>query len=306
MTKEIKEALASGDSLIGFLVWFDCENARVTPAGLKQLFNQHGLDERHLPQDIKPKNAFQKACRSVMMKTGQTSDNRRSITKLIIDGVGKIVYGVVDLDVNDAAESIEPDFSDRVWLDKGTWSVSWDKGHPVSVAIKQVYDRLCGEYTTRDISRMIVEAMDKMAALRLRRAGVVYFVPAKFEKDLQALQNVVNNVGSCNMQLFALGDTGGSKFGNRNNLTQAAKSHVQDKIADMRHDIADLKQSIEDGVVKGQSAQNSIDVRLRRFRELKEKCVILADALRIKSEVLEGELGDVGRLIKEELMVAAA
>jgi len=303
MTKEIKEALASGDSLIGFLVWFDCENVSVTPSNLKQLFNQHGLDERHLPQDIKPKNAFQKACRSVMIKTGATSDTRRSITKLIIDGMSKIVYGVVDLDVNEKVESIEPDFSDRVWLDKGTWNVSWDKGHNVSKLIKQTYDKLCGEYTTRDISRMIVDAMEKMAALRLRRAGVVYFVPAKFEKDLQALQGVVNNVGSCNMQLFALGDTGGSKFGNRNNLTQAAKSHVQDKVADMRADIAELKKSIEDGVIKGQSAQNSIDVRLRRFRELKEKCVILADALKVKSEMLEGELDVVGKLIREELVV---
>ena len=306
MTEDIKKALASGDNVIGFLVWYDCENAHVTPSTLKTLFNKYGLDEAHLPESIKPKNAFQKACRQAMAETSTSSDTRRSITKQIVDGMDKIMYGVVDLDINDKAESIEPDFSDRVWLDKANWTVHWEKGHTTSKKVKQIYDTLCGEYTTRDISRMIVEAMEKMAALSMRKAGVVYFVPIAYEKALQALQSVVNDIGQCNMQLFALGDASSSKFNNRMSVANAAKDHVNNKIQDMKDDIADLKKSIADGDIKGKTTVNSIEVRWARFRELKEKCGVLADALKVKAEVLEGELESVAVMIRKDLEEAAA
>ena len=38
---ELKDALASGDT-IGYLIWFDCEKATITPSDLKRLFNMTG------------------------------------------------------------------------------------------------------------------------------------------------------------------------------------------------------------------------------------------------------------------------
>lgn len=301
MVPNLEEALAGSGDIIGHLMWFDCENAHITPGQLKNLFNKYGLNEDYLPEDIKFKNAFQKACRQVMTKTGQSSDTRKSVTKLIIDGMDKIVYGIVDLDVDQDKESINPDFSDRVWLDKGSCAVQWDHGHPASKMVKKIYDQLCGEYTSKDISRMVVRSMNKLAGISLRKAGVVYFVPVSHVNDLQALKSVVNSIGQCNMQTFAVG----AGKGNKETVTEAAKNHINDKIQVMKNDIAELKQSIQDGTIKGKVMENSIDVRLRRYRELKEKCGILADALRVKSESLEGELESVGKLIKMDLERAA-
>ena len=308
MVKEMQKSLASGNSVIGFLVWYDCENAHITPTNLENLFSKHSMPQDSkgkfldLPEAIKPKNAFQKACRLAMVKDSSDSTARRSITKLIVDGMGKIVYGIVDLDVNERAESIDPDFSDRVWMDKGNYTVQFDKGHQIAKKVKLIFDTLCGEYTTRDISRMIVDAMDRMAALSLRKAGVVYFVPVANEGQLIALQGVVNDIGQCNMQIFALGDDSvGGKFANKSGVTAAAKSHVNGKIEEMKADIAVLKESMLEGSVKGKSVQNSIDVRMARFRELKSKCQILADALRIRAEDLEGDLNSIETMIHEEL-----
>ena len=312
MVKEVSKALASGNNVIGFLVWYDCENAHVTPTSLNNLFVKHSMPQDSkgkfldLPEAIKPKNAFQKACRLAMAKDDSSNTTRTTRTKLIVDGMGKIVYGVVDMDVNERSESIEPDFSDRVWMDKGNNTVQYDKGHPTSKKVKLIFDTLCGEYTTRDISRMIVDAMDRMAALSLRKAGVVYFVPVANEKQLIALQGVVNDIGQCNMQIFALGDDSvGGKFANKSGVTAAAKSHVNSKIEEMKADIASLKDSMVEGTLKGQSAKNSIDVRMARFHELKSKCQILADALKMKAEDLEGDLNSVETLIHEELEAAA-
>jgi len=299
---DIKSALESGGRTIGYLTWYDCENAHVTPPELKNLFHKFNFDDKYFPKSIKPKNAFQKACRFAMNETGTSSDTRRSIVRIIVDGISKIVYGIVDLDVNQKAESISPDFSDKVWLDKDNWSVSYEHGHPTSKRIQAVYNRLCGEYTTRDISRMIVESVDKMCCVSLRDAGVVYFIPEAFRDDLHALQNVVNNIGQCNMRVYALGD----KNGNTSGIENAAKSQIASSVENMKKKIADLKQSIVDGALKGKSAENSIEVRIRDFKELKNKCKILADALKIRAENLEGELDEVSKLIKRELTDVAA
>lgn len=300
--ENVKKAMASGSNIIGHLVWYDCENANITPSHLKRLFDKHGLDQdRFFPDRIKPKNAFQKACRKAMVDSSTTSDTRRSIVKLITDASEKLIYGVVDLDVDENDKSIDPSFSDRVWFNKGSLDVEFDKGHTTSKNIKRIYDQLIGEYTTRDISRMIVRGMDKMCSVSLRRAGVVYFVPARFEQDLQALQAVVNEIGDNHFQTFALG----SDEGNAQGVHQAAKSQINGKIEAMKKDIAELKHSMESGTLKGKSAENSVAVRLRRFQELKERCEILADALHVKADTLTGNLAEVATMIKRELTEAA-
>jgi len=294
---DIKQALASGNK-IGHLIWYDCRNASITPTSLKNLFMKHGLDTTYFPDNIKPKNAFQKACRQAMVKDSSSSDNRRSVVRLIVDGMNKIVYGVVDLDVNKQSEEIEPDFSDRVWLDKDNLTVGYDKGHPISKKIKNIYLQLCGEYTTRDISRMIVKSADKMYATSLRDAGVVYFIPVAFESVLLSLQSVVNDIGQCNMRIYDIGDSDA----NVSNIQQTARSQINDKIKQMKTDIADLRSSIDNNTIKGKTVANSIDVRLKRYKEIKDRCKILADALKIKAESLEGDLDEVGSLIKNELL----
>ncbi len=299
---DIKNALATGTK-IGHLTWFDCEDAHITPSRLKTLFKQHGLnDDKYFPDNIKPKNAFQKACRKAMSESGKSSDTRRSIVKLIVDGLDKLVYGIVDLDVHEQTETIDPEFSAKVWLDKDKLTVHWDKPHPIATTIKTIFDTMCGEYITRDISRMIVRAMDKMCSVSLRKAGVIYFVPLAFEKDLVALRNVVNAIGECNMRIFALGHSDGNSMG----VAQEAKSQINGKIEKMKEDIIDLKISIGESRVKGQQAQNSIDVRMRRFQEVKQRCQMLAGALQVKADDLMGNLSEVRDLLKKELEVEVA
>ena len=200
-------------------------------------------------------------------------------------------------------EGIEPDFSDRVWFDKQNQTVHNDNKHPVSLKIGQIYNQYCGEYTTRDIARMVVGTLDRMKVVHMRRAGVLYFIPSRYTKDLEALQNVVNDIGSCNFQTLALYSGDGT---NQKSVTENAKSQISDKIKNMKDDLAELKQSIDDGTIKGQTASNSIDVRYERYKELKEKCLVLADSLKIKAEILLGDLDEVGRSIKEDMLSAAA
>jgi len=297
----LQEALAAGDKVIGYLTWFDCENAKITPTDLKALFTQYGLDDKYLPQSIKPKNAFQKACRKAQTKNG-ASDDRRSVVKLIVDGMEKTIYGVVDLNVHQKQETISPDFSDKVWFEKSGWAVNYENGHPTCKAIKQLYTQLCGEYTTRDISRMIVRAVDKLCSVQLRKAGIVYFVPAQMTNTLQALQSVVNSIGSCDMKVFAIGNGHGNSLG----VEKEARHQINDKIAAIKAEISDLRESIESGTLKGQSAENSLQVRVRRLRELKERCGILSDALKMKAEGLMEEIENVSGLVKKELLSVAA
>lgn len=296
MNVRIERALAKGTT-IGFLTWYDCREVHVTPTRLISLFDQHGLDKKHLPDRIKPKNAFQKACRQAMVDTSKSSDNRRSITKLISDGVNKLIYGVVDLNVHEANESIDPDFSDKVWFNKTNLTVDSEKNHPLSRRVVDIYNSLLGEYTTRDISRMIVKTLDALASISLRDAGVIYFVPAAFEEQLVALKNVVNDLGDSNMRVFTLG----AGDGNEASVQTEAKSQINDKIEKMRSDIFELRQSIVDGTIKGKTIENSIEVRRRRFAELRTKCHVLADALKIKADSLEGELNEVEKLMEKEL-----
>lgn len=293
----IKDALASGSHKLGCLTWYDSRDVNVTPTRLKMLFDKHGLDTRHFPQDIKPKNAFQKSVRKAIADVSKSNDDRRCIAKLIVDGESKLVYGVVDLNVHELSESIDPDFSDKVWLDKNSFSVSYEHGHELSKKVKNLFDQLCGEYTTRDVSRMIVKTMDRLCSVPLRDAGVIYFVPVEFDKELRALQNVVNDLGNCNMRVYTIG----THDGNVEGIEKAAKSQIQDKISKLKDEIEDLKISISDGTVKGKTIENSVEVRRRKFNELKMRCLILSDTLRIKADSLEGDLGEIDKMIAQEL-----
>lgn len=295
--KNVKDIASAGGHKIGFLTWYDIENANITPAGLNDLFTKHGLDVRHLPDDIKPKNAFQKAVRMSMVETSKSSDDRKSIAKLIVDGLDKIIYGIVDLNVNAKQENINPDFADTVTLDKQKLVVISANNHPLAQLVVTNYNKLCGEYTSRDIARMIVHTMDRLCCVPLRDAGVVYFVPVGLENELLALQNVVNDLGGSNMKVYALD----ARDGNAQDVERAARSQIQDRISALKGEIETLAESMSQGTVKGESANNSIEVRRRRFNELKLRCQILADALRIKAEDLEGDLGKVNTMIENEL-----
>ena len=140
-----------------------------------------------------------------------------------------------------------------------------------------------------------------MASVSLRDAGVIYFIPIAFDKDLHALQNVVNSMGNCNMRTFAIGSNGD----NVAHIEKVVKSQFADKIKYMKEDIADLKSSISGNTIKGKTIENSIEVRMRRYRELRERCSIMADALKFKAEGLLGEIDTVGKMIKDDLMEAA-
>jgi len=309
VTKDLQSVLAStGGSIFGYLTWYDCENAHITPKQLEQLFGKHGMTKNadgefvDIPEDIKPKNAFQKACRKVLSEEGMTSDTRRLVVKLIVDGDAKIVYGVVDLPIDKVTDSIKPDFSDRVWLDKDKYTVHYDNGHQASKRIAALYNQFCGEYTTRDVSRMVVNTMNRLHVVSLRKSGTLYFIPVQHTKEMLALQGVINDIGQCNFQTLTL-------YSNDSNIAtveQSARTQINDKINAMKEDLAELMQSVKDGTIKGKTIENSWEVRMRRYKELKEKCNVIADALRIKADSLVGDLEDVGKAIKDELTAIAA
>lgn len=295
--EDIKQALNKGNHKLGNLVWYDCANISVTPTRMVHLFEKHGLNMKYMPDSIKPKFAFQKACKMAVNHDNGTTDTRKSVVKLIEDGIDTLVYGIVDLDVNKEEEEINPNFSDKIWLNKSDFTVKSQNGHPLCAAIKVLYDKLCGEYVTRDISRMIVAAIKDMASISLRDSGVVYFIPAAYDTEITALQGVVNDLGNSDMRLFALS----SGDGNDSRLESTAKSQIANKIEKMKEELNELKTSIEDGKLKGKTIDNSIEVRRQRYNKIKEQCRVLADALRIKAEDLEGNLSEIDIMIKKEL-----
>ena len=311
MKTEIKAALEKGEK-IGALVWYSCEKAAITPSKLRQLFDQHSMRKAKdkdgndyfvdFPEDIKEKNAFQKACRLAMTRQnsdegGNTTDNRRSVVKLIVDGKDHIAYGVVDLNVESVGENIDPDYSAKVWMEKGSGTVKFDKDHPLVDRIVAMFNELQQTYTSRDISRITVNALERMHCVSLRPGGGVYFIPVQSSDDLSALQNVINAIGACRMDVFTIGNDNG----NTGSLATSVKSHINDKIEEMKADLADFRESLVNQSLKGKSANNSLEVRVRRYNELKLKCQVMADALKVKADSLLGDLDDVGKALSTDL-----
>lgn len=189
--------------LIGHLVWYTISECLINRDDLRQHLRVAGLDERHMPPEIRPSDAFRKATKMLEQKLSSRNENAGRCNFLVRETAAtkdeierRLVVETVDAknrQLNyDAAAAV-------MTLDKKTGSFSF-------YAAETEFEGFCSQaaaefevlkthHDSRAIRSMIYSALSGMAPVIVRPSGGVYFVPVQFQDELKKLVEFIRLLG---------------------------------------------------------------------------------------------------------------
>jgi hypothetical protein len=188
---------------LGYLTWFSISDCRVTKSQLEAAFAAAGLDEKGLPKEISPRDAFRRACKAGEIRT-QELGNGRFLNILIRDVksdkdqiIRQLVREVVD------AKNIRLEYlpvADLVFTEDNLHVIPRQlmNGHEQKSlrCIEEAYTVEKDHYNGRTIRDIVQDALWGCSPVSVRQSGGVYFVPEKYGDTMKSLQAFVKDVNN--------------------------------------------------------------------------------------------------------------
>lgn len=276
-TKEQIEAAFStaGAELLGdIFAWsVEASSAAISPAELRRLFDEAGLDADRLPKDATATSAARAAVREVC----RAHDAEQ---KIIRENPSAIMWAIVDSTVDDTTEIGEPvgTLTNQVLWDRDTEQLYFKRQSELTRAIEAAFNARIGSLTWKATRDTIVRYLRQWGAFRLWGTGGVYFVPAAFAADVRKLSKVVNALGECGViPVPKVADS-------ERSIGVAARRHVAEEIARARREIEKWR---AEGHVPRES---TIESRLAAFSDLRAELAAFTAGLRAQTGDLEAEI----------------
>lgn len=198
----LKNLAVAGDqdvSTLGYLTWNSVPDKLVSYATLVQLFTLNGLDTGVIPKEVKPTDAFARAA-SVKRKLKISEDKQINyFCREVRNGKDKIVRHIVAETVDARGErlSYEPQAA-IVTFDKNTLLPNGTSFDDVSremlESIFRDYDIFKDHFDGNVVRSIVRKVLYTCSPTPVRPSGGVYFIPAKYEERLRALNIVIGEL----------------------------------------------------------------------------------------------------------------
>lgn len=294
-------------SHIGDAVYWGLSEMRITPADLTALFIKHNLNLVDIiPPDPKPEAVFRRAIHQAKVEAKRRGENGiliRGENGILIREIENtddaLVFGIVDeerVQSNGPAttglfsKTLEHETVDRVCFYKNSEAVAYDNGHELSEWIVDRFNEEVGTISTSGILSMLRSAMDRFKAFPIRDRGGIYFVAADFSYKLEALRNIVSDLGGgCHLDVLNLYSTQAST----KSLARSAKSALED-------DLNSLKEEL-DKFSSGGARERTIEKRFETLSDLRERVGMYSAMLGFAKDEIEGGLKKAEEQIRKLL-----
>lgn len=200
----------SDELILGYIAWYTIVDPKVSHQTLSDLYNASGvLDSALVPKAPRLGDAFKRACRysersglaipytdntaNILIRSVSTSaaEVERHMVLEIVDPNGKTLeyYTVAEMKFDRVNEtmnlkkaSIDPDINPII---------------DSSVELfRAKFKEAVGTIDPQVIRRMIRLQLDAMGGIGVRRQGSVYFYPAKYKAQGEALEELCRNLNS--------------------------------------------------------------------------------------------------------------
>lgn len=287
----LKTAAKKEGDLLGMLTWWSLEGAAIEVAGLKALYQKHGLADEWLPGEITGTLAFNKTIREVK----RSADGY--MIRPIKEDEQEIVIGVVAEARDKAAETLSYDQEVTIKFVKGTDTIkSTSEQHPIVQRVRALYDGMTRTYVVQDFIRLLTRNVRrKMSAVLVRPTGGVYFVPRGPMLDVLAKHEAVfNELGDVEFTAIPMHDDPKTKT----EIAKKARKALEVELKEIEEEIEKFKTE--------EPRRDTLERRFGEFKELKKKASLFADMLSIKVSDLHESLDEAAKQITSILGVVEA
>lgn len=210
MTFEYGQGLTD-DMILGHVSWYSVTGEPVPFQHLTDLITDNGMDDKYLPSEPRPADAYKRACRHserTNVPIPGTANKANFLIRKVVTDPDMIQRNLVMevVDKNDKQLSYEV-CAKLIWergeekLRVKLISLGPDYDHLVKDSLK-VFDanfREALENIDPQVIRLTIrQALDDMGAISIRNRGSLYFVPISKREKMEALVNVISglNAGS--------------------------------------------------------------------------------------------------------------
>jgi HAMP domain-containing protein len=281
--RSVQDHLAqAGGKPLGSLLWWSLNGNRIDHPRLEELARRHGLDAKYVPAELKPVQAFRRACRHASTKLPAGL-----LLRPIAETTDAVLVGLVRERVNEANQDLDYDLVTRVNFNKANHAILCDVENGVTAEIERLYEHHL-EHTTEDIRGMLTAFLGE-AGVSLRESGGVYFVPASFQPTLDALCTVVEAVGQNQTFTLPIVETAETK----GVLREVAKRSLDDEIRQLH----EAMQRFEGDNVR----QSTLERKLDGFEELRGRVNLFARVLSFKADALNGKISAIQSGLRQQL-----
>lgn len=270
---------AEGYPLLGYSVIWSAEGVRDRYASFVGKLNSLGIPD-DIATVVRPKSALVKAMREETK--GRTDTFHKGVDENA-DRAGWVIAGThaidkANLDVEFATQT-------KVIFNKDTKRAEFQGVN--AQALEQKFEQFKDVYGPDNFTNAVLRYIERYCdALSLRKKGGVYFIPAHKQAEFEKLQKLFELFPTAHLQAFPIINT-----------AQAKKEAYRAMTVDVQAEIATLKKEMEAG---GQT-ERSIEIRLEKFRKLKNKVSNYEDLLTGTADGLKSEIETLAATMRAQL-----
>ena len=192
-------------SFLGRILWFTISDMKVTFDQLKTAFNNAGIDEKHLPKEISPRDAFRRATKIAEAKRIKLDDDKYlnlMVREVKMDDeyvIRQLVREVVD-SKNTRLEYLPVvEFSlhnDKTFTAVGMIADSqlYNDELLTMDKVTNEFDRCQTSYNGRHIRELVQNILSGCDPVAVRPSGGVYFVPEVYSSTVQGLSEMIKEL----------------------------------------------------------------------------------------------------------------
>ncbi len=274
--------LAPGARELGSLLWWELSSTRIDHPQLVATAQQHGLDVKYLPAEIKPVQAFRRAWRHANTKLAEGL-----MLRPIVENTDEIVIGLVREKPDGARKSLDYDVLARIAFSKIEEKIRSDLEHVVVVHVRELLQHHLA-HTTEDVRLMMTSFMAE-AGVSLREAGGVYFVLSAHQRQLDALCSVVEAIGKNRTYRLPIVDAAATRV----TLSEVTQRSLGDEVLELEEELTAFNlESVRD---------STLERRLEAFERLRARAGLFAHVLAFKADGLGARIASMESTIRQRL-----
>jgi hypothetical protein len=278
--KKNGEVNEDGFPILGWLVNWSSRNLSIPRADLIKALNAARIPGE-IAREVLPKNAAIRAVR-------EAAKGKDTFHRKVADQEDRTSLVIAETEVDG---NLDPKFSmaTKTIFDKSSRSIKVEgkqKDH-----IEQLFEQKKQVYSSDQFRSIILRYVKSYCSgITYLETGNIYFVPVFRKQELEKLQMLFKSIGS-GAYLVCKEEINTKKV--RSVMWDITVNEVEHKVRKMREDLEELPP---------EAKEQSLELRLRKYDELKTKVEMFESVLQGKADKLKSELGKLTKAVKERVI----
>jgi len=241
-------------------------------------------DTKLKPPKFCERTAFLEAVRSVKAKTF----TYHLLIRTILKSKEEHLFGLVDESINQQQKSLGYTHQATLRWGQESYTITCDKKHRAFDMIQERFNENKDNLNSYELRRWIMNVIEKWRNISVRDKGGIYYIDVKYEKELFALESILNATPGITFSLVPLPDIDRSK-----------KAIYKAFMEDLQHKMQKFRESIKN---EKYSSNKGWSNALKKFKELREEVGFYADRLQFNAKSLQDQLDVLQKDVKKKLV----